>query len=93
MRISREYKFFGKVQGVGFRFHVKNRAEELGVDGFVQNLNDGSVLVHMQGEEKNLQKLFDFCYNGIQYAQIERAEEVPARNEEARGFAIRRRVV
>ena len=34
----------GKVQGVGYRYSVKHKAESLGISGFVRNQNDGSGL-------------------------------------------------
>ncbi|MBI4360762.1 acylphosphatase [Candidatus Micrarchaeota archaeon] len=33
----------GNVQGVGYRFFVKSKADELGVNGFVRNRKDGAV--------------------------------------------------
>ena len=35
--------FSGRVQGVGFRAHVKRLADSMGVKGTVENLDDGTV--------------------------------------------------
>ena len=39
----REYRFSGRVQGVGFRATARDVASELGLGGYVRNLDDGSV--------------------------------------------------
>ena len=41
----------GRVQGVGFRDAAVARARELGALGWVRNAEDGSVLVHAEGED------------------------------------------
>ncbi|CAI2599771.1 acylphosphatase [Apilactobacillus kunkeei] len=41
---------FGRVQGVGFRYSTKKVADRMNLNGFVQNLRDGSVLIHVNGE-------------------------------------------
>lgn len=53
--MSRELKrfrirFFGRVQGVGFRYTAYHIAQGLGLTGWVQNEYDGSVLCEVQGE-------------------------------------------
>ncbi|MFA5112711.1 MAG: acylphosphatase [Candidatus Margulisiibacteriota bacterium] len=46
-----EATFFGRVQGVGFRFTAENVANAYKLTGFVRNLPDGSVEVVVEGEE------------------------------------------
>jgi acylphosphatase len=41
----------GRVQGVGYRFHVTDCARETGVSGFVKNVSDGSVLIVAEGSD------------------------------------------
>ena len=50
--IRRHYLFYGRVQGVGFRFTTYQKAKNLGLTGWVCNLSDGSVEACIQGEEK-----------------------------------------
>jgi acylphosphatase len=49
--------FSGTVQGVGFRFTVREIAAGLGVCGWVKNLADGRVEVAAEAEEEALQDL------------------------------------
>lgn len=41
----------GRVQGVGFRYATAQRASELGINGWVRNLHDGSVEAVFQGSD------------------------------------------
>lgn len=41
----------GRVQGVGFRFSVQQKAIELKLTGWVQNQSDGTVEIEVQGNE------------------------------------------
>ena len=49
----------GHVQGVGFRYFVKNMAEKLSLKGWVRNRFDGSVELLAEGDHENLLKLLD----------------------------------
>ena len=42
----------GQVQGVGFRFFAVDVAEELGITGWVKNLDDGRVEVEAHGRKE-----------------------------------------
>ena len=46
---------FGKVQGVFFRAWTKEQAIRLGLSGWAKNLDDGSVLIHLEGKEEDLE--------------------------------------
>lgn len=44
----------GKVQGVGFRWFVRERAVALGVAGWVRNISSGEVEVAASGDSSKL---------------------------------------
>ena len=46
--------FYGRVQGIGFRYTALKIARELGLQGFAKNLADGSVQLVAQGEEESI---------------------------------------
>lgn len=47
----------GRVQGVGFRFFVKEEADALGVTGWVRNRWDDTVEITAEGDRSSLEKL------------------------------------
>lgn len=48
--IAKKVIYEGRVQGVGFRYTVKDLARGFDVRGFVKNLPDGSVELQVMGE-------------------------------------------
>jgi acylphosphatase len=50
-------QFFGRVQGVGFRWRCKMIAAETDLTGFAFNESDGTVKAEFQGEESHINKL------------------------------------
>ena len=52
-----EIYFSGAVQAVGFRFTAKMYAKDLKLTGYVMNLDDGRVLMEVQGPEEKIQQL------------------------------------
>lgn len=66
---------FGRVQGVGFRFFVQDRARELGLVGWVRNRPDGrSVEVYAEGPRSALEQLRHALHSGPPGAWVERVE-------------------
>ncbi|RYD35582.1 MAG: acylphosphatase [Verrucomicrobiaceae bacterium] len=49
--IARQVIFEGRVQGVGFRYTVKELSRGFDVCGWVKNLPDGSVELQVTGEQ------------------------------------------
>jgi DNA ligase D-like protein (predicted 3'-phosphoesterase) len=79
----------GEVQGIGFRDATRRRARRLGVMGWVRNDDDGSVLVHAEGEEPAVDELVEFLREGPPGAAIGEVAIEPAKVEGHEQFAIR----
>ena len=78
----------GIVQGVGFRFFAKQKADQIGVSGTVQNLNDGSVEIYAEGNESALHEFLSWCHNGPPSSTVEKLEYTTAKNQNATQFRI-----
>jgi acylphosphatase len=67
----------GKVQGVGFRWFVREQAVRLGVSGWVRNTSSGAVEVAASGEEAKLALLEAAVSRGPAGASVQQVERVP----------------
>ena len=57
-------KVKGYVQGVGFRWFVRDSARALGLAGYVRNVSDGSVEILAAGETGKISELIKGLYSG-----------------------------
>jgi len=73
-RMQIEAVVHGYVQGVYFRQYTRQRALELGVKGYVENLADGTVHVVAQGNKESLENLVRWLHAGPRAAEVERVE-------------------
>ena len=62
-KIRKHIVFYGRVQGVGFRYYAVNKANQLGLTGWVKNLPDGTVEMEVQGEKPLIDQLIIFLQN------------------------------
>ena len=60
----------GKVQGVYYRASTVDKAKELGINGTVQNLPDGSVFIIAEGDETTLDIFTNWCKKGPILARV-----------------------
>jgi DNA ligase D-like protein (predicted 3'-phosphoesterase) len=79
----------GGVQGVGFREAVCGEARRLGVQGWVRNAPDGTVLVHAEGGEEAVAGLLAYLGEGPGAARVAGVETEAAKVEGHEQFAIR----
>lgn len=68
--IRKHIIFYGRVQGVGFRYRAQHAASLYKCTGWVRNEWDGSVIMEIQGEEENLDQVILAIERGT-YVQIE----------------------
>ncbi len=88
--ISRRILFAGSVQGVGFRWSVKQVAKGFDVVGWVRNLPDGRVELLAGGEEAEVSAFVAAIGESELRAHIrEQTEFVVEEPPPARGFEIR----
>ena len=64
----------GRVQGVGYRFFVQSRAEELRLAGSVRNMPNRSVRVEAEGPKEVLEALIEDLREGPPAAHVDRVE-------------------
>ena len=60
----------GTVQGVYFRATTRDEARDRGVDGWVQNLDDGRVEAVFEGDEEIVEEMVAFCHEGSDAADV-----------------------
>lgn len=69
-----EFRFHGRVQGVGFRYTAYHAATSVGATGWVMNDWDGTVLMQLQGNSAQIASVLKQLQNGtfIEIDEIER---------------------
>ena len=78
----------GRVQGVGYRYSAKMKAESLGIKGSVQNIDDGSVFVTAQSEKEAMKKFVGWWYKGPPGAIVRNVGKVQGKTEEFSEFIV-----
>ena len=63
---------YGIVQGVGFRMFTYKIAKNLGLKGFVRNLQDGRVEIVVEGEEERIRELIRNVEKGPPLARVDK---------------------
>lgn len=86
--VARRYFVRGRVQGVGYRWFVERAAAELGLTGYVRNLDDGRVEVYAAGPAGKLSELSGMLWKGPRWADVRGVEEQEAAVEKRGGFHI-----
>lgn len=80
----------GNVQGVGFRWTVRNIAKGFDVTGWIRNLADGRVEMQINGDDAEVRSFLEAVTASELRAHIRKQNETPLPEPVvARGFEIR----
>jgi acylphosphatase len=71
---SFRFLVYGRVQGVFYRKFVAQRLREMGIQGYVRNLPDGSVEVVVRATEDDLDAIEKALEEGSPLSEVERIE-------------------
>jgi acylphosphatase len=82
--------YAGRVQGVGFRYRVRERALAHAITGWVKNLDDGSVELVATGTNPQLEDFFDDVQRSLQRFILHTARTRLENVETFEDFSIRR---
>jgi acylphosphatase len=80
----------GQVQGVFFRDSTRQKAEELGLAGWVKNTPDGSVEAVFEGPSEKVREMLRWCEEGPRQASVENVDTaIEDTGGELSGFEVR----
>ena len=71
MLVGRRYVVSGRVQGVGFRFFVRDAARREGIAGWVRNREDGCVELEAQGDAEAMERFEMAIRRGPRGARVD----------------------
>lgn len=80
----------GKVQGVFFRASTKQKADELGIRGFVRNERDGSVYIEAEATPDALTQFAAWCQYGPPLAEVQSVTRIEGSVVGYSEFEVRR---
>ena len=88
--VSKRVFYEGRVQGVGFRYVVRNLATGYEVVGWVRNLIDGRVELEVQGDAPEVAGFLEAIRDSQLRGHITRfvTQDIPAKSG-VKGFEIR----
>ncbi|MFC1711676.1 acylphosphatase [Patescibacteria group bacterium] len=84
----------GQVQGVFYRVFIARKAKNLGVFGWVKNLDDGRVEAAFIGTKNQVNKMIKWCLQGPAGSKVQGIEKInekslSLKDREIKGFEIR----
>ena len=64
----------GRVQGVSFRYFIREKAIQLQLAGWVRNRTNGNVEAFFQGEQQSIDQMIAYCQTGPPLANVIKTE-------------------
>ena len=84
-----QIKVKGRVQGVWFRKYTFQKAQDLGLKGFVENDLDGSVSIEAEGDLKQLDQFINWLYRGSPLSKVSSVDYEKRAIENYNAFEVR----
>ncbi len=79
----------GRVQGVFFRDSTREKAQALGLSGWIRNLPDGRVEAVVEGDEDRVAEMLSWCEEGPPDARVQNVSTENEEPENLSGFEVR----
>jgi len=85
-----EIEISGRVQGVYYRTTIEKIAKNIGIKGFIENKNDGTVFILAQGKREDLEEFLRWCQRGSMFSKVEGMSfKFTRKKEEYKDFRIK----
>jgi len=88
MTVCRCFYVSGEVQGVFFRATTRDKAIDLGLTGYAQNLADGRVDVMICGNADKVTQMQQWLWQGPAMASVTAVDEYDCSDNTHSGFQI-----
>ncbi len=86
---QRTVRFFGRVQGVGFRYTACRTARDCEVAGYVRNMPDGSVECVVEGESAEVEAFVAALSERMADYIVRKTEQSAPRSGQYRMFDVK----
>ena len=80
--------FYGYVQGVGFRYRAYYAASSVGVTGWVENQDDGSFIMEIQGTQSQIDQVVEMIEKGTFIQVMDMKVKTLPVDESEREFSV-----
>jgi len=67
-------RLYGNVQGVGLRYNIKNKAQALGLVGWIKNESDGTVLCLIEGQPAGVSDFMQYLSEALPVGRVDKMD-------------------